>query len=72
MSNVEKLYTAANPDHVLEQAVGNFESVIILGYGPNGDLSVRTDSSWSYADILWAIEQLKMFMLASAVDYEEE
>ena len=55
--------TAANPDTVLEKAIGQLESVLVIGYDKNGHLDVRASMNIQHKDILWLIELFKTKML---------
>lgn len=73
MSNVVKLYpnnAADNPDNVLEQAVGVYQDVLILGYAKSGELDVRSSSSLTAAQALYLVDKFKHKLLAG--DYEVE
>ena len=44
MSNITKLYpkgAAKNPDNVLEQSVGKFDKVLVVGYDKEGEVDMR-------------------------------
>ena len=62
--------TAANPDTVLEKALGQLESVLVIGYDKNGHLDVRASTNLQHKDILWLIELFKTKMLNG--DYYSE
>ncbi len=50
-SNVVKIYTQKsdeNPDMVLEQCMGNYEEVIVIGYDKLGELDVRASTNWKF------------------------
>ncbi len=71
--NTVKFYgsnAADNPDSVLEQAVGEYESVIIIGWGKDGVLDPRASTNIKQADILWLIELFKTKMMNG--DYSED
>lgn len=73
MGEVIKIYpegSAKYPDAVLEQAVGVYESVFIIGYDQDGKLDVRASTNLACKDILWLIETFKSKMLNG--DYYEE
>ena len=55
--------TAANPDTVLEKAIGQLESVLVIGYDKNGHIDVRASMNLQHKDILWLIELFKTKML---------
>lgn len=51
--NVTKLYTsraAENPDNVLEQAVGVYDSVFLVGKDKEGRLDMRSSTNIGIAD----------------------
>lgn len=73
MDNVTKFYpkdAAKNPDAVLEQAVGEYESVFVIGWDKNGYLDPRASTNLKQEQILWLIETFKMKMLRG--DYAED
>lgn len=73
MGEVVKIYpegSARNPDAVLEQAVGEYESVFIVGWDKEGNMNVRSSTNMEAKDILWLIEVFKKKMLNG--DYFEE
>ena len=62
MSNIVKLYTnnsAEDPDNVLEQAIGSYESVIILGWDKNEMLDPRASTNLTSREILWLLSVFK-------------
>jgi len=71
--NIVKFYgsnAADNPDAVLEQAVGCYESLIIIGYDKDGRLDPRASTNIKQDDILWLIESFKSKMMSG--DYYAE
>lgn len=50
---------AENPDAVLEQAVGTYDMVLILGWDKEGFLDARASTNAEPRDLLWLIEQFK-------------
>ena len=67
MDNVTKLYSkdaAKDPDNVIEQALGEYESVFMVGYDKDGRLAARASTNISQSDILWLIESFKHDMLS--------
>lgn len=60
MAEVIKFYpsnAADNPDAVLEQAIGELSSVLILGWAKDGSIDIRCSSNQTRrADILWLME----------------
>ena len=72
-AEIVKIYppgSAKNPDSVLEQAIGEYESVFIVGYDKEGNLSARASLNIECSDVLWLIEMFKMKMLRG--DYYKE
>ena len=67
MTNIIKFFTAdaaKNPDHVLEQSVGVYESVIVIGVAEKtGCLEVRASTNLSSNEILWLLERFKHDLL---------
>jgi hypothetical protein len=64
--NIVKFYpsnAASNPDNVLEQAVGDYKEVLILGWNKDGDLDVRSSLGLDYKDSLWLVSQFKSNLL---------
>lgn len=59
MGEVVKLYppgAAKNPDAVLEQAVGQYDTVLVLGYDDKGALDVRASTNWKRHEIAFAAQ----------------
>jgi hypothetical protein len=54
---------ASTPDLVLERAMGEFQNVVVIGYDHDGDLDCRADLNTSRKEILWLVEQFKLFLL---------
>ena len=72
MGDVVKLYpdnAASNPDNVLEQAVGNYKSVLVLGWDATGSLDVRASTNIDHKEILWLLEVFKSKLVHG--DYAE-
>lgn len=62
MDSVAKFYpkdAAKNPDAVLEQAFGKYESVFIVGWDKNGIMDMRASTNMQAKDVLWLIETFK-------------
>ena len=68
MSEVVKFYpadAAKDPDNVLEQAMGNYSDVLVIGWDKNGELDARgTLSLKDGGDVLWLIESFKNNLLS--------
>lgn len=66
MSNVTKLYpsnAADKADNVIEQAIGSYESILMIGYDNEGILDVRASTNIDRANLLWLIEKAKEMVL---------
>lgn len=50
------------PDKVLEKAIGQLESVVIMGYDKEGE-EVFASSIASGPEVLWLLEQCKLKLL---------
>ena len=62
MSNVTKFYpkdAAKDPDNVLEQAIGVYGEVLVIGYTKEDILEVRASTNFKAADIAFALETFK-------------
>lgn len=73
MPKVEKLYpkdAGKNPDYVLEQAIGLFEDVVIIGYTHEGDLEIRSNTTFSEAEMMNAIKTFEHNYYGGVYDEE--
>jgi len=73
VGNVVKFYSAdaaKDPDNVLEQAIGEYEKVIVLGYNEDGDMDARSSTNLDHGEILWILQKFSHKLLAG--DYSEE
>ena len=73
MAKLVKFYSkdaAKHPDAVLEQAVGNYGELIVIGYDHEGVLDVMASTNWKTADILFAIEVFKHKLIKG--DYQSD
>ena len=71
-SKVIKFYpsnSSDNPNMVLEQAIGQYEEVLILGWDKNGLINARASRGMG-GDILLLIEQFKYKLIRG--DYKDE
>lgn len=72
MADVVKFYpkdAAKNPDLVLEQAIGNYKHVLILGWDNGMELDARGSDLFSDGgNVLWLIETFKHKLLSG--DYK--
>ena len=73
--NVVKFYPAdayKDPDAVLEQAIGEYSDVLIIGWNKDGIIDLRaTKGIEDGGDMLWLIEKFKFNLLAGAYYGEE-
>lgn len=68
---VTRLYNANNPDDVLEQAMGIYQSVVIIGWAKDDEaLECRASTNMSEADMIYVIEAAKHGMLSG--EFEDE
>lgn len=68
MADVVKFYpadAAKSADNVLEQALGNYDEVIVIGWDKSGHLDARATLGMKYGgDVLWLIETFKHKLLS--------
>lgn len=59
MTNVVMLHPAKDPDVVLQEAIGQYGSVCVIGWDVNGEMDLRVDLNLSVADayLLMAVAQ---------------
>ena len=66
--NVTKFYSAdaaKDPDAVLEQAIGEYDQVLIIGWAKDGSFDARaTLGLKDGGDILWLIEVFKFRLMS--------
>ena len=60
---------AKDPDHVLECAIGEYESVFVIGWNKDGTLDPRSSTSLSPAQLNYMIDIFKHKLLNG--DYTE-
>lgn len=73
MNNVIKFYpadAAKNPDNVLEQSVGVFSKVIVVGADKEDLLEVRASTNFTIGEIIMCLEQFKFNLLSGVYDTE--
>jgi hypothetical protein len=73
MSNVTKLYpadAAKDPDNVLEQAIGVYDEVLIIGWDKDGELDARADLTMTAREINWIMDVFKSKLLNG--DYSDD
>jgi len=69
--NVVKFYTkdaTEKPDAVLEQAMGIFQDVLILGYDHGGYLDVRSNTTLKKSEILFLMKQFETKLMRGDYD----
>lgn len=70
MTHIIKFYpkdAAKDADNVLEQAMGVFKDVVLLGYDSEGNFDARaTLGLKDGGDMLWLIEKFKFDLLSGA------
>ena len=67
--NVVKLYpanSAEKADNVLEQAVGDFEEVLLIGWDHNGELDARATLGLDVGKLLVLMEVFKANLIGGA------
>ena len=72
MGEIVKIHAAKDPDHVLTKAIGEFETVVILGYGADGMLDVRTSTNMCHREILWVLDTFRHKLLNGDYSLTEE
>ena len=73
MTEVVKFYpadAAKNPDNVLEQAVGIYDQVAVIGYDKDGQLDVRASTNFQVREIFFALEAFKFKVLNGDYDVD--
>lgn len=71
-SNVVKMYppnAAHSADNVLEQAVGVYDDVLLLGWDKDGALDARATSTLTGGQIVWLLNLFQNKLLSG--DYGE-
>lgn len=63
MKLVESILPAMSADPVLEKALGQYQSVIVIGYDNDGDLQAAASLNLRGHEILWMIESFKTRLL---------
>jgi hypothetical protein len=69
--NIISLHTsndAIGADIVVEEAIGVYENVVIIGWNKQEELDVRSSLNLSHAEILWLIETFKARLLSGEYD----
>ena len=69
--NVISLHTSNDvigADIVVEEAIGVYENVVIIGWNKEEELEVRASLNLSQSDILWLVETFKARLLSGEYD----
>ena len=61
--NVVRITPAGSPDAVLENAMGRYEAVLVLGFRKDGALSCQASVNADRASMLWWVEMFKFDLL---------
>jgi hypothetical protein len=68
VSEIVKLHPAADPDEVIRQAIGIYDSVVILGWTKDENFSGRSSLNLSAGEAILLVELFKMAVLQEAVE----
>ena len=66
MGEIIKFYpkdAAKNPDAVLEQAIGAYDQVFVIGYNKDGELDVRGTLNFTMKELFFALDAFKFMVL---------
>ena len=63
LSVVASMLPAMSADPVLQDAIGLYQSVVVVGYDKDGDLLVASSKNLRSHEILWLIESFKLMLL---------
>jgi hypothetical protein len=66
---------AKNADAVLEQAVGHYDQVLVIGWDKEGLFDARATTGLKDAECLWLVESFKHKLMSGAFlleDYQDE
>lgn len=55
---------ASNPDNVLEQAMDNYESVIVIGWNNKHELDLRASTNLTHAEVNWLLGMVQHKLLS--------
>jgi hypothetical protein len=66
-----KKNAATNPDAVLEQAIGQYNSVIVIGWNSDEELDARASLNLNHADIHWLLSVFQHKLLNGNYSSEE-
>ena len=63
MQVVTPILPALSADPVLEKAVGQYQSVVVIGYNNEGELQAAASMNLRGHEILWLVETFKLRLL---------
>ena len=63
MKVVQPIAPAMSADPVLKAAIGQYQSVVVIGYDSEGALDARASLNLRGHEILWLIEAFKLKLL---------
>jgi hypothetical protein len=66
--NVITMPTRLNPDHVLECAKGEYQTLFIIGMDKDGVMDVRAGGDITVAELVFLLEKFKHKLLAGEYD----
>lgn len=75
MVSIKKFYpkdAGKNPDFVLEQAVGVYEDLVIIGYTKDGGLEVRSNTTFSEPEMMNAIKTFEHNYYGGLYDTDDD
>lgn len=64
MKVVQSILPAMSADPVLENAIGQYQSVVVIGYDPEGELQAAASLNLRGHEILWLVEAFKQKLLS--------
>jgi len=62
-SKVVQIKPADSPEHVLEEAKGVYEDVLVIGFNKDEQLEVRSSKDITNCEMVWLLEKTKMIYL---------
>jgi hypothetical protein len=68
MANVIKLRPGEDPDEVLQSAIGEYQSVVVIGWDKEDRFNGRSSLNLEAAEVILLIELLKSAILDEVVE----
>jgi hypothetical protein len=68
MANVIKLRPGEDPDEVLQSAIGEYQSVVVIGWDKQDRFNGRSSLNLEAAEVILLIELLKSAILDEVVE----